>query len=84
MRPERSSGDEPHLVALLVLHHSQIDDQPGDGLFATRRAQIDDALASEATDLALVLVDRMAGEVQAEGVLLAFQTFLSDSSRALR
>ena len=69
-------GDEAHLVALLVLHHPQVDDQPGHRLGIARRLQLDDALAGEAPHLAFVLVDRMAGQVKAEGVLLALQAFL--------
>ena len=77
-------GDEAHLVALLVLHHPQVDDQPGHRLGIARRLQLDDALAGEAPHLAFVLVDRMAGQVQAEGVLLALQAFLEVSSLTLR
>src|SRR5690606_15982062 len=69
-------GDETHLVAFLVLHHPQVDDQPRHGLGITRRPQVDDALAGEAPHLAFVFVDRMAGEVETEGVLLALQAFL--------
>ena len=69
-------GDEAHLVALLVLHHPQVDDQPGDGLQLARRLEVDDALAGETPYFLLVLVDRVTGEVQAQGFLLAAQALL--------
>src|SRR5690606_34860893 len=51
-------------------------DLAGNRLGITRRAQIDDALTGETTHFAFVFVDRVAGEVQAQGVLLALQALL--------
>jgi len=69
-------SDKAHLVAFFVLHHPQRDNHPGNGLGITGWLEINNALAGKAADLALVLVNRMAGQVQAQSVLLAFESLL--------
>jgi hypothetical protein len=69
-------GDEAHLVALFVLHHPQGNDHAGDGLGVARRFQVDDALTGEAADLAFVFVDRVTGQVQAQGVFFTLEALL--------
>ena len=69
-------GDKAHLVAFFVLHHPQRDNHPGNGLGITGRLEINNALAGKAADLTFVLVNRMTGQVQAQRVLLAFESLL--------
>ncbi|MNF44176.1 hypothetical protein D3C84_252820 [compost metagenome] len=78
LNPPRTvvEGDETHLVALLVLHHPQGNDHPRHGLRIARRLQVDDALTGETADLAFVFVDRVTGQVQAQGVFLTFEALL--------
>eukprot|EP00659_Diplonema_papillatum_P014932 gene14931-biopygen14991 len=69
-------GDETHLVALFILHHPQRDDHACDGLGIPRRLQVDDALAGETPDFTFIFVNRVTGEVQAQGVFLTLEAFL--------
>jgi len=69
-------GDKAHLVALFVLHNAQGNDHPGHGLRVACRFQVDDALTGKPADFAFVLVNRVTGQVQAQGVFFTLEALL--------
>jgi hypothetical protein len=77
MRPERSSRVmKPILSPFLFFITRRRDDHPRNGLGITRRFQIDNALTGETANLAFIFINRVTGQVQAQGVFFTFETLL--------